>query len=206
MSAPTLPTPYPAHVIGLTGGVACGKSTAAAILVQRGWHLIDSDRIGRDLLQPGAAGTKKVVDAFGDIILNNDGSINRARLGNIIFNDPSLRARLNQILHPLIRSSWQSQLVEHVREHPATPVVLDIPLLFEAGLDGHFARIWTVACHNSTQRERMAGRGWSGEHSRARLESQWPVQRKMEASHVVLWNDGSLMLLEAQIQCAAASL
>src|SRR5258708_1478314 len=95
--------------IGLTGGVACGKSTPAEGLLTRGWHVIDTDRIAHRLMEPGEGTWKNVVDAFGPSILQPDKSIDRKVLGRLVFADPSLRAKLNEITHPAIRTAWQRE-------------------------------------------------------------------------------------------------
>ena len=106
------------RVIGLTGGIACGKSTLAESLRARGWHVIDTDQIAHRLLEPGEAVWKNVVDAFGPSILQPDKSIDRKVLGRLVFADPLLRAKLNEITHPAIRSAWQRELEERTRTHP----------------------------------------------------------------------------------------
>ena len=117
--------------IGLTGGVACGKSTLAEGLRARGWHVIDTDRIAHRVMQPGEEAWKNVVDAFGPSILQPDQSIDRKVLGRLVFADPLLRAKLNEITHPAIRSVWQREREERARTHPTHFLAVMIPLLFE---------------------------------------------------------------------------
>src|ERR1043165_21154 len=116
----------------LTGGIACGKSTLAEILQARSAHIIDTDTIAHRLMQPGETNWKKMIDAFGDSILNADRSINRSVLGELVFSQPRLRHVLNEITHPTIRQVWQSEADALQTAHPHDPVIVMIPLLYES--------------------------------------------------------------------------
>ncbi|MDX6765703.1 MAG: dephospho-CoA kinase [Candidatus Methylacidiphilales bacterium] len=188
------------HTVGLTGGIACGKSTVCRLLAARGWRVIETDQLGRECLQPGHEGYKKVVDAFGPSILNTDKSVDRSRLGRIVFFDTAQRERLNSILHPIIRNLWQRQLQTHVASQPGIPAVVEIPLLFETAAEPWFARTVTVGCSPEQQFRRMRDRGWDQEEADRRLTAQWPLAEKMKQSDHVIWNDGTPALLQAQLE------
>jgi len=180
----------------LTGGIGCGKSAVADLLQNNGFKIVDSDLIAREVVKPGREGYEKVIDAFGNDILNRDRTIHRSRLGQIVFSDPSRRDQLNSLLHPIIRKQWQKRQHELWNTFPGVPVVVVIPLLFEAGLESGFDSIACVACSKQIQRERLSARGLSLKQIKQRIEAQMPVERKMELARYVLWNDGSLALLE----------
>lgn len=195
------PTSAPQTIVyGLTGGVGCGKSTAGRLLAARGWRVIDTDLIAREMLEPGTEGYKKVVDVFGPSILNKDQSIDRSRLGGIVFSDEGSRNRLNSILHPLIRAKWHSLLQQHRLASPGIPAVVDIPLLFETGAQAVFDRTVCIGCCAQTQHERLTARGWDSMEIERRRRAQWPLEEKIKHSDLVIWNDGSLELLQQQLE------
>lgn len=191
--------PFP-NTLGLTGGIACGKSTVCRHLAGRGWFVIQTDELGRQCLEPGTLGYKKVVDAFGPSILNKDQSVDRSRLGCIVFSDAASREQLNSILHPIIRDLWQGQLKTHLEKHPGVPAVVEIPLLFETRAEPSFVRTVSVGCSREQQLQRMRARGWDEEESDRRLRAQWPLADKMKMSDHVIWNDGTPALLHAQLE------
>lgn len=191
--------PFP-NTLGLTGGIACGKSTVCRHLAGRGWFVIQTDELGRQCLEPGTLGYKKVVDAFGPSILNKDQSVDRSRLGCIVFSDAASREQLNSILHPIIRDLWQGQLKTHLEKHPGVPAVVEIPLLFETRAESSFVRTVSVGCSREQQLQRMRARGWDEEESDRRLRAQWPLADKMKKSDHVIWNDGTPALLHAQLE------
>lgn len=185
--------------IGLTGGIACGKTTVAEMLATRGWEVIDTDRIARAVLRPGESAYKNVVDAFGANILQPDKSIDRKVLGRLVFADPSLRAKLNEITHPVIRSVWQREREERARTHPIQSLAVMIPLLFECELEKAFTSVWCVGASRATQSRRLVERGLTPEEAAQRIDSQIPVPMKMNRSDLVFWNEGSLDVLQRQI-------
>lgn len=191
--------PFP-HTLGLTGGIACGKSTVCRHLAGKGWFVIQTDKLGRQCLEPGTVGYKKVVDAFGPSILNKDQSVDRSRLGCIVFSDAASREQLNSILHPIIRDLWQGQLKTHLEKHPGVPAVVEIPLLFETRAESSFVRTVSIGCSREQQLQRMRARGWDEEESDRRLRAQWPLADKMKMSDHVIWNDGTPALLQAQLE------
>jgi dephospho-CoA kinase len=185
--------------IGLTGGIACGKSTLAEMLRARGWEVIDTDRIAREILEIGQPAYKNVVDAFGPNILQADKSIDRKVLGRLVFADPSLRAKLNEITHPVIRSVWQHEREERARTHPDQFLAVMIPLLFECELEKAFTSVWCVGASRSTQLRRLEARGLTSAEAAQRIESQMPVSAKMSRSTVAFWNEGTGDALQRQI-------
>jgi len=185
--------------IGLTGGIACGKSTLAEMLRAKGWHVIDTDRIAREVLEPGRAAYKNVVDAFGSSVLQTDKSIDRKVLGRLVFADPTLRAKLNEIAHPVIRSVWQHEREERARTHPTQSLAVMIPLLFECELEKAFTTVWCVGASRTTQFHRLEARGLGPVEAAQRVDSQMPVAAKMAKSTVAFWNEGTLDLLQRQL-------
>jgi len=185
--------------IGLTGGIACGKSTLAEGLRTRGWHVIDTDRIAHQLLEPGEEVWKNVVDAFGSSILQGDQSIDRKVLGRLVFADPRLRVKLNEITHPAIRSVWQREREERARTHPTHFLAVMIPLLFECELEQMFSAVWCVGASRPAQMNRLQARGLSAPEAAQRLASQMPVAEKMARSSVAFWGEGTPATLLLQL-------
>lgn len=186
--------------LALTGGIGCGKSTAAEILQNGEFHIIDTDEIARKVVEPGQLGYEKVIDVFGKDILNRDGTIHRARLGQIVFSDPFKRNQLNSLLHPVIRKQWQTRQQEHWDQTPGIPVVIVIPLLFEVGLEEEFDVVACIACSSKNQWKRLFARGLSNQQVEQRIAAQMPVIQKMNLADYVIWNDGSLELLRSQLK------
>ena len=189
--------------IALTGGIACGKSTVAEMLQARGWHVIDTDVIARRILEPGQAVYKNVVDAFGETILSADKSIDRKVLGRLVFADPALRARLNELTHPVIRSAWQHEREERGRTHPTHHLAVMIPLLYECELQAHFRAVWCVGASRATQLRRLVDRGHTATEAQQRIASQMPLADKMARASVAFWNEGTVDALERQVQLFA---
>lgn len=193
------------RVLGITGGVGCGKSTLGEIMVERGWSVIDTDDVARELMAPGQENWQNMIDGFGPSILNVDQSINRRVLGDLVFGDPAARQKLNELTHPSIRAAWTSQRDDILSRQPDACVAVIIPLLFEVGLQTEFERIACVGCTRKTQRQRLMKRNWSAEHIQQRMESQLPLAEKMQLSQTVFWNEGSLERLGAQFELLAAT-
>jgi len=176
-------------LLGLTGGVGMGKSTAAAFLLQQGARVVDTDELARDLVQPGQPALAKIRHEFGGAVFLPDGLLNRAALAAIVFSADSLRKKLEAILHPRIRERWLAQVEGWRRENCPLAVVI-IPLLFETQAEAAFDKILCVACSSSSQRERLQARGWSDEEISRRVAAQIPVEQKMARSHFVVWSEG----------------
>jgi dephospho-CoA kinase len=196
-----------AHLnIALTGGIACGKSTVAGMLVARGWQVIDTDAIARRVLDPAEtvfSAYQNVVDAFGANILQADKSIDRKVLGRLVFADPAARAKLNELTHPVIRSAWQHEREERARTHPNQSLAVMIPLLYEVELEAHFRAVWCVGASRATQLRRLLERGHAADEAERRIESQWPVAAKMARAAVAFWNEGSRATLQSQVELFA---
>ncbi|MFA6560453.1 MAG: dephospho-CoA kinase [Verrucomicrobiia bacterium] len=184
---------------GLTGGIASGKSTAAATLAALGAHVIDTDELARRALDPGMPAFDAVVRAFGREILKADGAINRERLGDVVFADARQRQRLNDVVHPEVRAAWQGELIELKRAGWRGVVAVVIPLLYEVGVQDWFDAVIAVGCAEATQRRRLCERGFAEAQAEARIRAQSPMAAKMERADFVAWNECSLAVLEQQM-------
>ncbi|MGH8933757.1 MAG: dephospho-CoA kinase [Egibacteraceae bacterium] len=190
--------------VGLTGGIASGKSTVAQWLVDHGMELVDADQIAREIVLPGTRTWKKVVEHFGESILDGEGCIDRPALGRIVFADPSKRALLNELTHPPVMDEIANRL--ELLQCFDGVVVLDVPLLVEAGVRGYDA-VLVVATKPETQVERLTrDRGLSEADARARIESQAPLQDKLAVATHVIWNEGTLAQLHEATDRVAAEL
>jgi dephospho-CoA kinase len=178
-------------LIGLTGGIAMGKSTSARLLLERGLPVIDTDDLAREVASPGQPALGEILSAFGPQVIAADGSLSRPELARIVFADQSRRKQLESILHPRIRERWLAQVEIWKRENLPIGVVV-IPLLFETAAEGYFDKIVCAACSPETQRTRLAARNWTSEQSLQRIQSQWPFERKMALSHFVVWTEGTM--------------
>lgn len=186
-------------MLAITGHVACGKSTAAEMLESLGWEVIDADHIVHELYLPEHPGYKKIIDAFGTSILKRDRTIDRASLARIVFFDSLKLQQLNSLIHPLVRELIQERLVTSLNLHPHRRIVCVIPLLFEANHYNDFDNIVCVGASISVQKERLKARGLSSDEIEKRLLAQWPMEKKIEKSNYVVWNNGSLEHFKSQI-------
>ena len=184
--------------IGLTGGIGMGKSTAAALLAERGIPVIDTDILAREVVQPRQPALAEIARRFGSELLAADGSLCRDALAAIVFADEVKRRQLEEILHPRIRERWQECLAQWQAGGKPVAVVV-IPLLFETGAEREFDRILCTACTPATQLDRLKSRGWTGEQSRQRIASQWTTQRKVDLSHSVVWTEVSRVVHAEQL-------
>ena len=178
-------------LLGLTGGIGTGKSTAAGLLAARGLPVIDTDDIAREVVAPGQPALATIVAAFGRELIDAEGKLRRAALAEIVFAAPEKRQQLEAILHPLIRERWQAQ-AEAWRESGQGTCVVVIPLLFETVAQSHFDAVLCTACSAATQMERLRVRGWPEPQIQQRLAAQWPLEKKMAASRYILWTEGAL--------------
>jgi dephospho-CoA kinase len=176
---------------GITGGMGMGKSTAAQILCQRGVAVVDTDDLARDVVQPGEPALTEIQTAFGRDLVAADGRLKRDALAAIVFADATARERIEAILHPRIQQRWQTQL-QTWRDQGLAVAAVIIPLLFETGAESLFDTVVCVACSPTTQRQRLAGRGWTPEHIEQRLAAQMPVVEKMSRAQHVIWSEGAL--------------
>lgn len=175
--------------VGLTGGVASGKSTVAAVLQELDAVVIDADQLAREVVEPGTPGLASVVDAFGPHVLAEDGSLDRPALGAVVFADEVARRRLEKILHPLIRA--RAAEIEAAAPSGAL-VVHDIPLLVETGQGDAFDAVLVVDVPVETQVDRMVReRGWSLEDAQARVAAQASREQRLAAATYVIDNTGT---------------
>ena len=178
-------------LIGLTGGIAMGKTTSARLLRDQGLPVVDTDDLAREVAAPGQPALAQIVSAFGPRMLAADGSLLREELARIVFADEASRKQLEAILHPPIRERWLRHVEIWKNEDQALGIVV-IPLLFETGAEDYFDKIVCAACSSKTQLIRLAARNWTAEQSLQRIQSQWPVEKKIALSDLVVWTEGTL--------------
>lgn len=196
--------------LGLTGGIASGKTTAARMLQSWGASLVDSDELAHQAVAPGQPAYDQIVKHFGRGILRKDGTIDRSRLGEIVFRDAQERERLNQIVHPSVRQQWHKRLREFEAERGGSnrfqAVIAMIPLLYETKAEAEFDAVIVVGCRPETQLARLKGRGLTDHQCQARLDAQMPIHEKMQRADFVIWNEYSLAILEQQTRMIWSSL
>ena len=188
----------PQRRIGLTGGIASGKSSVAALLETRGCPVLDADCYAREALAQGTSASNAVVARYGERIKKDGTSdIDRAGLAAIVFNDPNERSWLEELIHPIV----QQRFDEALRSLPEAPIViLMIPLLFEAGLEAWCSEIWVVRCTALQQRERLMARNNCTEaEAMQRIEAQWPIDIKVQRADSVINNSGRIDDLHDQL-------
>ncbi|TMD70951.1 MAG: dephospho-CoA kinase [Chloroflexi bacterium] len=177
-------------LIGLTGGAGSGKSTVSEMFRELGAAVVDADAATHALYEPGSLGFDLIEGEFGPEYVR-DGRIDRARLGELVFNDSDARQRLNAIVHPLVRE-WMAARTAEALVHGATVVVQDVPLLFESGLDHLYSDVVLVYVPEHVQLQRLVeGRGLSGERARAMIAAQMPIDEKRQRAKHVVDNSGS---------------
>jgi dephospho-CoA kinase len=188
--------------VGLTGGIGSGKSTVSGFLRERGAPVIDADAIVHQLQAPGSPVLAEIAAAFGREVLRPDGSLDRPKLGAIVFADPARRHQLEAIVHPPVRRRiWE--LVDRYRAEGAPAVILDIPLLIEGGWQESLDQVWLVWVDAETQLRRLIHRDHlSEEAARARIEAQMPLDEKRRYADLIIDNTGSLAQTEAQVERA----
>lgn len=175
-------------VVCLTGGIASGKSRIARWFMERGWTVICSDEIVHELYRAGQPVAAAVQKEFGEAVLAADGSVDRARLGRIVFDDETKRQRLNALVHPAVREVWRARAQRAAADGHAVMSV--IPLAYEAGVASEFDQVWVAACTPRTQETRLMGRGLDRAAAAKRLRAQIPLQEKVDRADRVIWNDG----------------
>lgn len=188
------------YKIGLTGGIASGKSTVVSMLRSYGAAIIDCDIIARDVVQPGSDGLQAVARAFGPQALLPDGTMNRAYIGSVVFHDAARKKELEDILFPLIHQEIDRQAAM-LEENGSHLVFLDMPLLFEVKYHSYVNEVWLVYVDAATQLTRlMARNGYTQEEALARIHSQFPIDEKKSLSQVIIDNTASLENTEKQVQ------
>ena len=193
-------------IVGITGGLGCGKSTAARGLESRGFRRLDSDQIVRDKVLTDASVTSEIRDRYGDAVLETSGSgttvITRPRLSERVFANDEERLWLEELTHPHVFAAWRTAFAEV----PEARWAVEVPLLFEKGLENWFDFTVCVACAPAKQLARLEQRGLPRPLAGQRISKQLPLARKIELSDFVLWNEGSPAFLEAQVDRLADAL
>lgn len=181
-------------VIGITGGIATGKTFVSNYIKEKGYPVFSSDEIAGQLMVPGGINYKHIVHAFGEAILNMDGTINRKKLGDIIFSDGEKRNLLNNITHPNIIAALKAKSSLY-------PIVfLEIPLLFEVKLEGMVDEIWVAICCQENQEARLMARDQlTKEDANLKMKSQLPLEHKKKGAHVIIDTDKSKEAVKAAI-------
>jgi len=182
-------------ILGVTGGLGCGKSTAANFFAERAFIRLDSDALVREQVLTAPATVAALRSRYGDAVVGGDGSIDRVALGARVFADDAERRWLEAVTHPGVFDLWRAAL----RAQPGANWVIEVPLLFEQALENWFDFIVCVACDGASQLARLEQRGLSRPLAGQRISKQLPLARKIELSDFVLWNEGSPAFLKAQV-------
>ena len=183
--------------IGLTGSIACGKSTVSAYLRTLGHVVVDADAISHSLTAPGGAALGAIREAFGDHVFDGD-MLNRRALGSVVFSSPEKLEKLNAILHPMIISAVDAQMNAH--DAPNKLVIGDIPLLYECNMAHMFDQVWVVSVPEEVQLDRIVMRdGLSREEAQKRIDAQMPIASKRALAHAVIDSSGTIENTRRQI-------
>lgn len=186
--------------VGLTGGIASGKSTVVRMLVEKGAVVIDHDRLAHLAYEPGGPSYKAIIAGFGREILAADGKIDRKRLGAVVFKDPGRLKDLNDIVHPVVLSGWKRKLAEIERQNPRAVIISDVPLLIEVGWQKEVDMVLLVYAAPEVQVERVQKRdGYTAEEARERLAAQMPLNEKRRSADLVIENNGTLEELQKRV-------
>ncbi|GAA2614025.1 dephospho-CoA kinase [Dactylosporangium fulvum] len=187
-------------MVGLTGGIGAGKSAVATRLAALGAVIIDADRLAREVVAPGSAGLAEVVAAFGEGVLSADGSLDRATLARLVFNDDAARHKLEGITHPLVRA----RTAELVAAAPADAVIVnDVPLLVEKNMAGLYELVVIVFASLETRLDRLTRlRGMPEEDARARIAKQATDEQRRAVADIEIWNDGTPEDLDRAVEAA----
>jgi dephospho-CoA kinase len=187
-------------IIGLTGGIASGKSTVSRLLVERGAALVDADAVAREVVQPGEAALDEIAVLFGQAVIQEDGSLNRKALGDIVFGDKDKLKMLESITHPAIRRRMQEKLHKLSAENPRRLIVADIPLLYETGQVQLYDGVMVVYVPADVQVHRLAERnGMSKEEAEQRVSLQMDIEEKRKLADWVIDNSGTIENTARQI-------
>ncbi|GFO54505.1 dephospho-CoA kinase [Geomonas sp. Red276] len=187
------------RLIGLTGGIASGKSSVAKILVRLGAQVVDADQLAREVVEPGEEALARIAESFGSRVLHGDGTLNRAALGEIVFGDEEARRTLERITHPAIRKRADERL-KILKESGAKLVFYMAPLIYEVGIASRFQEIWVVYLDARHQLERLMIRdSLPKEAAMARIASQMPMEQKKQLASVVIDNSGTIEELEGEV-------
>lgn len=187
------------RIIGLTGGYGSGKSTVAEFLAELGAAIIDADKVGHEVFKPGTKAWREVVGVFGQGIISTDGTIDRRKLGKIVFRDPDARVRLNHIMHPRIRERVEA-LVEEQEKVGADIVVIEAPLLLEAGWKSKVDEVWVTSAPQAKVISRLREqKGIPESESLARINTQLSDEERIQQADVVIYTDCTLDELKDRV-------
>ena len=193
--------------VGLTGGIASGKSVVSKKLLDLGAYVIDADKISRVVMLPETDCWKKIVGTFGKEILQSDSSIDRTKLASIVYDDPTKRNTLNHIVHPAIKQKIESELVKIGNKSPNAVVIIEAALLVETGTYKEYDKLIVVHAPVELQIARIIKRdGITREEARKRIDAQWPIDKKIEVADYPIRNEGSLDTLYKDITKVFSSL
>jgi dephospho-CoA kinase len=177
-------------IVGLTGGVGTGKSTVADYFWELGAYVVDFDQLAREVTRPGSKAWKGIVECFGKGILNDDLTINRQKLAQIVFSDKENVAKLNRMIHPQVFKE-DSRITNRIKKlDPAALIVKDIPLLFEIDRPVHVDKVVVVSASRQTQLRRLEAKGMSRKDAESRIKAQLPLKEKIKSADFVVNNDG----------------
>ena len=195
------------RLLGLTGGIATGKSTAARFFLEAGARVVDADALARRVVEAGRPALGEIRATFGPGVLRPDGSLDREALGKLVFRDPEARGRLNAIVHPRVAEEAAREIDAHRARDPGALVVYDVPLLFEEGLEGRFDAVAVVYAPRGEQLRRLMARdGLAEEAARARLAAQMDIEEKARRADFLLDNRGPAEELGRQVRELVARL
>lgn len=186
-------------VVGLTGGIACGKSTVAEMFADLGIPVVDADDLAREVVEPGTPGLQLIVDEFGEGVLDDAGRLDRKKVGEMVFGDEEVRETLNAIMHPLIGAAGAQSIMAH-QDDPAPYLLYEAALLVETRAYEAFSALIVVSADESLQRLRLIARdGFSVSEANARIGSQLAVERKIAVADYVVTNNGDLDSTREQV-------
>jgi len=183
-------------ILGITGGIGCGKSSAVAMFAKAGFRMLDSDRLIREHVLADAEVRGLLRERFGQEVLTAEGAVDRARLGAAVFSDSAALAWLESVTHPRLFALWRKAFAAD----PKAAWAVEVPLLFEKGLENWFDFTVCVACSPERQLARLEQRGLPRALAEQRISKQLPLARKIEQADFVLWNDGTPEFLQAEIR------
>lgn len=192
--------------VALTGGIATGKSHVLEQFRRRGVPCLDADVLAHGVMAPGTEAAAAIAARFGAGILAPDGSVDRARLGRIVFADPAARLELEQMVHPAVYRAIKAGLRAFERLDAPPLAVVDVPLLYESGHAGEFDRVVVTACSPGTQLTRLLARGMSETEARQRMAAQWPTEEKAGRATFVIRTDGTIAETNRQVDDVLARL
>jgi dephospho-CoA kinase len=187
--------------VGLTGGIGSGKSTVAAMFSERGAYVIDYDELAHFVVEPNKPAWKDIVDFFGESILKKDRTLDRPRLGEIVFADAEKRKKLESFIYPRLAEEYSNRIRKILEKDLGAIIIADVPLLFETGMQSMFEKIILVYATREQQLSRAVERGrLDKENALRRLEAQMPLDEKLTRSDYVVHNTGSLAEAEAEVE------